>query len=89
MARHIFPLLILVLLTGCSQTVHTAKVADTIEIEVHDDGTTSYLNSSTLHRDWEEQAEKHCPQGYNVLRHRYFKEEPFIPARIVGAVQCR
>lgn len=89
MARLAFSLLILLLLSGCSQTVHTAKVANTIEIEVHDDGTTALLNSSTLHRDWEEQAEKLCPQGYNVLSHHYFKEEPFSPARIVGAVQCR
>ena len=42
-----------------------------------------------LHRDWEEQAEKLCPQGYDVLRHNYLKEEPFSPARIVGAVRCR
>ncbi len=89
MARTVLPLLILLLLSGCSQTIHTAKVADTIEIEVHDDGTTSYLNSSTLHRDWEEQAEKHCPQGYDLLSQRYYKEQAFSPARIVGAVQCR
>jgi hypothetical protein len=89
MARSVFPLLILLLLSGCSQTVHTAKIADTIEIEVHDDGTTSMLNSSILHRDWEEQAEKQCPQGYDVLRQQYYKEEPFCPARIVGAVRCR
>lgn len=89
MARPVFSLLILLLLTDCSQTVHIAKVADSIEIEVHDDGTMSYLNSSTLYRDWEDQAKKECPQGYTILRQRYYKEEPFIPARIVGAVQCR
>ncbi len=84
-----FLLMLLLLLTACSQTVRTARVADTIEIEVHDDGTTSLLNSSILHRDWEEQAELHCPQGYDVLRHNYHKEEPFSPARIVGTVRCR
>ena len=89
MVRTAFPLLVLLLLTGCSQTVHTAKVADTIEIEVHDDGTTSMLNSSILHQDWEEQAEIQCPRGYDVLRQQYDKEEPFCPARIVGVVRCR
>ncbi|MDD2337180.1 MAG: hypothetical protein PHD01_11445 [Geobacteraceae bacterium] len=89
MARTVFSLLILLLLTGCTQTVHTAKVADTIEIEVHDDGTMSYLNSSTLYQDWEDQAKKECPQGYTILRQHYYKEEPFIPSRIDGAVQCR
>ena len=52
-------------------------------------GRRQYLNSSTLHRDWEEQAKKACPQGYDILRQHYYKEEPFSPARIVGAVQCR
>jgi len=89
MARPVFSLLILLLLSACSQTVRTTKVADTIEIEVHDDGTLSYINSSTLHRDWEDQAKKVCPQGYAILSQHYYKEEPFSPARIVGAVQCR
>lgn len=89
MVQSEFFLLMLLLLTACSQTVRTARVADTIEIEVHDDGTTALLNSSILHRDWEEQAEIHCPQGYDVLSHHYYKEEPFSPARIVGAVRCR
>jgi len=81
--------MILLFLSACSQTVRTSKIADTYEIEVHDDGTTSLLNSSILHRDWEEQAEKICPMGYVVLRQQYHKEEPFSPARIVGAVRCR
>jgi hypothetical protein len=88
MTRLVFFVLIL-LLTACSQTVHTAKVADTFEIEVYDDGTTAFLNSSILHRDWEEQAERLCPKGYDVLRQQYYKEEPFSPARIDGAVRCR
>lgn len=89
MVRPVFTLLILLLLSGCSQTIHTAKVADTYEIEVHDDGAMANLNSSTLHRDWEEQAEKMCPQGYDKIRQDYIKEQPFSPARIVGAVRCR
>ncbi|MDD2320322.1 MAG: hypothetical protein PHO83_09750 [Geobacteraceae bacterium] len=89
MTRYVFPLLLFPLLFGCSQTVTTTRVADTIELEVHDDGTMAYLNSGTLHRDWEEQAEKLCPRGYAVVRQCYHKEEPFKPARIVGAVQCR
>jgi hypothetical protein len=89
MKRPIFPLLILFLLSACSQTVHTRKVADTFEIEVHDDGTTSLLNSSILHQDWEDQAAKLCPKGYDVVRQQYYKEEPFSPAKIDGAVRCR
>ncbi len=89
MMRFFYPLLLLPLLFACTQTIHTARVADTFEIEVHDDGTLAYLNSGTLHRDWEEQAERLCPRGYTVVRQQYHKEEPFSSARIVGAVQCR
>ncbi|MGA7828868.1 MAG: hypothetical protein WCA04_14495 [Geobacteraceae bacterium] len=89
MKRSVFPLLFLLLLSACSQTVRISKVADTFEIEVHDDGTTSLLNSSILNRDWEEQAKQLCPKGYDVIRQQYYKEEPFSPARIVGAVRCR
>jgi len=77
------------LVTGCSQTVKVARVADSYEVEVRDDGTTAMLNSSILHQDWEDAAKKVCPGGYIVVRHEYFKEEPFMPARIVGTVTCR
>lgn len=89
MARPVFSLLILMLLSGCSQTVRTTQVADTIEIEVHDDGTLSSINSSILHQDWEDQAKKECPRGYTIIEQRYYNEEPFSPAKIVGAVKCR
>lgn len=89
MRRIPFLLFILLLAAGCSQTVRVAKVADSYEIEVLDDGATAMLNSSILHRDWDEAARKVCPGGYTVIRKEYIEEQPFIPARIVGAVTCR
>jgi hypothetical protein len=89
MSRYCFCLIILLLSAGCSQTVKVARVADSYEIEVRDDGTTAMLNSSILHQDWEDAAKKVCPRGYTVVRHDYFREEPFKSARIVGTVTCR
>lgn len=82
-------LFLLMTAAGCSQTVRVAKVADSYEIEVLDDGTTAMLNSSILHNDWDEAARKVCPSGYTIVRKEYMEEEPFRPARITGAVTCR
>lgn len=81
-------LIVFMVAAGCSQTVKVARVADTYEIEVRDDGATAMLSSSILHKDWDEAARKACPGGYRVVRKDYLREEPFIPARIVGAVIC-
>lgn len=89
MSRCLFLLIIIMLSAGCSQTVKVARLADSYEIEVRDDGTTAMLNSSILHQDWDEAAAKVCPGGFTVVRQDYFKEEPFTPARIVGTVVCR
>ena len=89
MSRFFFLLSILLLSAGCSQTVKVARVADSYEIEVRDDGTTAMLNSSILHQDWDEAAKKVCPGGFTVVRQDYFREEPFKPARIVGTITCR
>jgi len=89
MSRCFYLLMILMLSAGCSQTVRVARLADSYEIEVRDDGTTAMLNSSILHQDWDEAAKKTCPGGFKVVRQDYFKEEPFMPARIVGTVTCR
>lgn len=82
-------LIFLILAAGCSQTVRVAKVADSYEIEVLDDGATAMLNSSILHNDWDEAARKVCPSGYTIVRKEYLEEEPFKPARITGVVSCR
>lgn len=89
MARYVLLLLALVLAAGCSQTVRTTRVADAYEVEVHDDGATAMLNSSILHRDWDNAAKKVCPRGYTIVRQDYFREEPFKPARIVGTITCQ
>lgn len=89
MPRIPFLLLFFMLAAGCSQTVRVAKVADSYEIEVRDDGATAMLNSSILHDDWDQAARKVCPGGYTIVRKDYLREEPFIPARIVGSVTCR
>ncbi len=89
MIRVPFFLLGVLLLFGCAQTVRTAMIDDTWEIEVHDDGVLSYLNSGSLNRDWDKLAERVCPRGYDVVSRDYLRAEPFKPARIVGAVKCR
>lgn len=82
-------LFVLAVACGCSQTVRTTKVADAYEVEVHDDGATAMLNSSILHHDWDDAANKVCPAGYAIVRQEYFKEEPFKPARIIGTITCK
>jgi hypothetical protein len=89
MVRYTLFLLALLVAAGCSQTVRTTMIANAYEVEVHDDGMTALLNSSILHRDWDDAAKKVCPRGYTIVRQQYFKEEPFNPARIVGTITCQ
>lgn len=82
-------LTVVLLMFGCAQTVQTIMVDDRWQIEVHDDGVMSYLNSGSLNSDWDDQAGRVCPRGYDVVSRDYLKEEPFRPARIVGVVRCK
>lgn len=74
---------------GCSQTVRTAKFGEHTVLEVVDDGVWARLNSSQLHRDWDDAALKICPRGYTLINQQYRKEEAFMPARLEGALICR
>jgi hypothetical protein len=90
MIGRIFFVLLIVAVSGCAGTTrYTMTGAKTYELEVVDDGVKHTIHSSQLHKDWEDEANKLCPQGYSVVSQTYHPEKVFKTAYIVGTIECR
>ncbi len=90
MARKLFLVLSLVILSGCSGESRYTRTGDhTFELVMDDTGIMSILNTSRLEREWNSEAGKICPQGYTVQNKTFSPEKAFEPARLTGTISCK